>query len=167
MIVYKITNKITGKSYIGKTVTPLEQRWKRHCKPTSSCFLLKRTIQKYGPGTFTVETVATCQSLSELNQKEVEFISKFNTIAPWGYNLTSGGEGGGSPCQELRDKMSSIMKGKNKKPKSEAHKKALSEARKKHSGPNKGKKFSEEHCRKISQTKLERNKIKQLLASND
>jgi group I intron endonuclease len=93
MIVYVITNKINGKQYVGQTVQPLENRWVRHYSGKGQgCSAIKSAIKKYGKENFLVEEIYKAESLTDLNEKESEFINKFNTLAPNGYNLTTGGE---------------------------------------------------------------------------
>lgn len=92
MIIYRITNKINGKPYIGQTTRTLEERIyeHRHCKTTT----LGKAIQKYGWENFTVEILEVCETLEQLNEREKFWIAKYNSIAPNGYNLTEGGNNG-------------------------------------------------------------------------
>ena len=58
MIVYKITNKINGKVYIGQTIRPIEQRYKRHINDAMNNVLnthFARAIRKYGQEIFICE----------------------------------------------------------------------------------------------------------------
>ena len=95
MNVYKITNKINGKSYIGVTTNSIAHRWAQHCRlAKSGCQrALYRAIRKYGQENFIRECIDnTITSLDELYQKEQEYIKKYNTFdSIHGYNLTSGG----------------------------------------------------------------------------
>ena len=55
MIIYKITNKTTGKIYIGQTINSLEQRWNRHCNDALNNILnthFARAIRLYGKDDF-------------------------------------------------------------------------------------------------------------------
>ena len=92
MIIYRITNKINGKPYIGQTTRTLEERIyeHRHCKTTT----LGKAIQKYGWENFTVEILEVCETLEQMNEREKFWIAKCNSIAPNGYNLTEGGNNG-------------------------------------------------------------------------
>lgn len=97
-IVYIIENLENGKKYIGQTTRELSERFREHCgnSSTSVCPKLRNAIKKYGKDAFVIETLwsnETCTQ-QELDCKEVEFIKKFNTLSPNGYNLTLGGSGG-------------------------------------------------------------------------
>ena len=90
MFIYKITNKINSKCYIGQTVCGLEKRWREHCS-SNKCTALSRAIKKYGKDNFMIEEIDGANNLSELNYKEWLYILNFNSVAPNGYNLKEGG----------------------------------------------------------------------------
>lgn len=92
MIIYKITNKINGKVYIGQTVRPLNVRIKQHLVRGES--LVSKAIKKYGIDKFIIEQIDRAKSKPELDRKERYWIGVYDCVAPNGYNLTSGGEGG-------------------------------------------------------------------------
>ena len=69
MIIYKITNLINGKKYIGQTVNSVEKRFNDHSNPNNDCYL-GRAIRKYGKENFKVELVCKANSLKELNERE-------------------------------------------------------------------------------------------------
>ena len=94
MIVYKISNTITGDFYIGKTKNNIEKRWYQHCKdaeyrrnPNSRLY---HAIRKYGKGFFKHEILANAQTLFELNQLEIRLIAEHKPA----YNIAEGGNGG-------------------------------------------------------------------------
>lgn len=91
MYIYKITNKINKKIYIGQTTRSVKKRWHEHCKKDSGCSYLSKAIQKYGKENFTIEHLVTCSNLNVLNKFEEILIKKYNTLAPNGYNLIYGG----------------------------------------------------------------------------
>lgn len=109
MIIYKIKNKIDGKMYIGQTRKTLEKRWKDHCSNRSSCRYLKFAILNHGKENFEITQIAKCNSLEEMNHREAYYIKLFNTLAPNGYNLTTGGDIK-QFSQETRLKKSNTMK---------------------------------------------------------
>lgn len=94
MIIYKITNKINGKVYIGQTTQSIEKRWKGHYSKAfyeQKSTVIYNAIRKYGPENFTIEEIDGANSLSELNYLETHYIYKYESLAPNGYNLSSGG----------------------------------------------------------------------------
>jgi group I intron endonuclease len=97
-IVYKITNKNNGKSYIGKTEYSLEHRWNRHLSSArnGSKFRFHSAIRKYGEDYWDLSVIETYQTEDEnfINEKETHFIKLFESDTKKGYNATSGGTGG-------------------------------------------------------------------------
>ena len=97
-IVYKITNKINGKNYIGKTEYSLEHRWNRHLSSSrnGSKFRFHSAIRKYGEDYWDLSVIETYQTEDEnfINEKETHFIKLFESDTKKGYNATSGGTGG-------------------------------------------------------------------------
>lgn len=95
MIIYKITNKINGKIYIGQTIRTLKERWKNHKEQAKSgkrCRAIHHAIRKYGIENFTVEQIDLAVSQEELNEKERYWIEFYDsTNRDKGYNLTDGG----------------------------------------------------------------------------
>lgn len=96
--IYKITNKITNKCYIGETKkSNPELRWNEHKRKIEKgigCPALQDAIKKYGIEHFKFEVLIICFD-EDRYRFEKEYIKKYNSIAPNGYNLTTGGEGGG------------------------------------------------------------------------
>lgn len=96
--IYKITCLPTKKVYIGKTESSVESRWKEHCRAANLPshgdynFPFHRAIRKYGPLSFTVETIDEAESSSELKEKEKYWIKYYNSYND-GYNATLGGDG--------------------------------------------------------------------------
>jgi len=87
--IYKITNKKTGKSYIGQS-NDIERRFKEHQqKGASSRIPLDVAIQKYGKDAFDYEIIEEC-TLSQLNEKEEYYIQLYDTKNN-GYNCNNGG----------------------------------------------------------------------------
>lgn len=97
MVVYKITNQVNGKVYVGKTVKSLGRRWAVHkymAKTGKGCPILSAAIRKYSPSNFKIEPLATAVSIEELNSLEIQAIAKHQSNdRSYGYNLTVGGDG--------------------------------------------------------------------------
>ena len=95
MIIYKATNSVSGKIYIGKTVNTLQQRiseHKRHSKNGAMTF--HKAIQKYGFDSFEFTILFECEDAELLTNKEIELIKQFNsTNKKIGYNSSIGGDG--------------------------------------------------------------------------
>lgn len=88
MQIYKITNKINGKWYIGKDASNRPYYF-------GSGVAIKNAISKYGKESFEKTIIEECSSLEELNIKEIYWISKTNAVEdPNSYNIAKGGEGG-------------------------------------------------------------------------
>jgi len=96
MIIYKITNKTTNKSYIGQTVGTFKRRLQQHIRTSKldkskQCYF-HNAINKYGIDAFNCKIIDKCKNIDELNVKEIYYIEKYNTLKPNGYNLTRGGK---------------------------------------------------------------------------
>jgi hypothetical protein len=91
MIIYKITNLITLKEYVGQTTLKLSIRWTNHCQKSTGLKYLYRSICKHGKENFSIGIIDTATSIEELNTKEIYWIKELNTLAPNGYNLSLGG----------------------------------------------------------------------------
>jgi group I intron endonuclease len=96
--IYKITNTINNKAYIGITTKTPEERWRVHLQAIKSgkgCPLLRSAINKHGADKFKIETLIICFD-DALFKLEKDYIKKYNTLAPNGYNAHEGGECGGN-----------------------------------------------------------------------
>jgi group I intron endonuclease len=94
--IYKITNTVNGKIYIGKTIHTAMERWQKHLYQASGKVrtrdsYLHRAIRKYGKEKFVCETVqeASNDILDELERYWIKQYDAMNS----GYNLTLGGDG--------------------------------------------------------------------------
>ena len=106
--IYKVTNNINKKIYIGQTRQSIKRRWSQHItnsKLEQTHSLLDMAIKKYGKDNFTVECIEEIyaetkqQLIDNLNIKEKEYIVKFNSSCRQGnYNITDGGEKSSSTC---------------------------------------------------------------------
>ena len=93
--IYKITNTVNNKIYIGQTRYTIQKRWAEHCDASSRLnYPLYKAMRKYGQDNFIVEEVE--EILDDLlNEREVYWINFYHSYAPlgYGYNVTLGGEG--------------------------------------------------------------------------
>lgn len=93
--IYKITNLINGKIYIGQTNNP-KRREREHFSLTPSILedndgkILYDALLKYGPQNFSFEIIE--DKCENYNEKEKFWIKTLNTLIPFGYNMTEGGE---------------------------------------------------------------------------
>lgn len=143
MVIYKITNLLNGKIYIGKDS-------KNNPKYFGSGRILKLSIKKNGIENFKKDIIDQCESESELNEKEIFWINHYkSTNKEIGYNLTFGGTGGNTVLNEEQK----IEKYKKIR---EINLKLSSDERSKKYGVNKGKIginfHSEETKKKLSES---------------
>ena len=115
--VYKVTNKVNGKIYIGWTSKSVTERWRVHQQqsfaPKGQRYHFQNAIVKYGPESFHVETLISSYDKSFSLQMEEYYIARFRTHLPTvGYNRTLGGEGN-IPNEEQRRERSKRIKGEN------------------------------------------------------
>ena len=100
--IYKITNTINGKFYIGQTIQNVKERFYQHCatkcSKAVSNMAIHRAIKKYGKSNFTVEVIEEIDS-ANLNDRERYWIKYYNSYNN-GYNSTKGGQDG---CKSFKD----------------------------------------------------------------
>ncbi len=87
MIIYKTTNTINGKFYIGKD---------KHNNPNylGSGKRLNDAIKCYGKENFKKEVLEHCGTYEQMSEREIFWITELESLHPKGYNLTLGGDGG-------------------------------------------------------------------------
>jgi group I intron endonuclease len=122
--IYVITSP-TGKQYVGQCEKTRKNgyqsgylsRWKAHVRESqlinpkkAGCTYLNRAIVKYGPNSMKLEILEECSSII-LDEREKYYIRNLNTMAPNGYNLTSGGQGTIELSEVTRKKISEKKKG--------------------------------------------------------
>ena len=94
--IYKITNKVNGKSYIGQTIQSVKERFYQHCATKCSQAILNmvihKAITKYGKSNFTIEVIEEVES-TNLNDRERYWIRYYDSYNN-GYNSTEGGQDG-------------------------------------------------------------------------
>lgn len=118
--VYKITNLVNGKIYIGKTSKTIEYRFRRHIraakvKDPKDYSAIHKAINKHGYENFKVELVEEFSTDEECLEAERKYISQFNSIdKKIGYNISLGGDGpsGAKHTEEAKIKMSRFRKGR-------------------------------------------------------
>lgn len=118
--VYKTTNLINGKYYIGKHKT-----MNINDDYLGSGTRLSNAVQKYGVKNFVKEVLFVFDTEESMNAKEKEIINESIINDPLSYNVAFGGHGGNlGPLvnKKIGLKMSAVLKGKAK---TEAHKEAL------------------------------------------
>ena len=115
MWIYKITNIQNNKVYIGQTIRPIEQRFKRHINDALNNILdthFARAIRKYGKENFIIEQIDTAQTQEELNQKEQYWIQYYNSVNE-GYNETDAiSKSGGNTYQSKTEEEMKVIKEK-------------------------------------------------------
>ena len=105
--IYKITNKLNDKVYIGQSID-IDARWRQHINAKDN-MLIHKSIQKYRAENFSFEVLLECPA-DMLDVWERDMIALYDCISPNGYNLTEGG--GGCKCsEETKKKMSEARKG--------------------------------------------------------
>ena len=110
--IYIITNTVNAKQYVGITKR-LKKRWTEHQRMHGGeCLGLYSAIKKYGKEQFVFSHIADAFDKDAACAIERLLIKEHNTLAPHGYNLTSGGDGGFEMSAESRAKMSASKKGK-------------------------------------------------------
>jgi len=138
MYIYKITNNINGKSYIGLKSKAVEESENYYGSGT----LINKAIDKYGKENFTKEILErNINSYEILNDREIYWIEYFDTFNS-GYNLTKGGQGnlGRVVSEQTKSKLSEAAKKQFRTPISNETKRKISEKAK----LRKGRKMTEE-----------------------
>lgn len=124
VVVYKITCLVNGKCYIGITQRNLAKRWQAHINSAEKRNFqtaLAKALRKHGKESFTIQALCVVNARSTACLIEQRMIFVLNTIVPFGYNMTKGGDGGATrtgvkTSLSVREKMSKSMKGIPKTP---------------------------------------------------
>jgi group I intron endonuclease len=150
MIIYKITNTINGKVYIGKTAREFLVRMDEHKRGMKKTkYPLYSAMRKHGWDNFKWEVLAETNNEENLNELEIKYVAQFNSlVTQHGYNLTLGGEG----CLGYKHTEEALKKMRVKKgPKSLEARANLSKAATGIKYPNRKKVVhSEEHRKNVS-----------------
>lgn len=144
--VYVIVNRINGKKYVGKSINP-EKRFKGHKQyaKKGSMFSLHCAIRKYGEENFELYVYSHHLNENDAFNAEVKLIRDLKTVEN-GYNMNEGGEGGYSPNELVRQKISNSNSGKKR---SKKIKDCESEQRSGVGNPMFGRKHTEETLQKM------------------
>jgi len=103
--IYKITNNVNQKIYIGQTSRNIDIRWKEHCRHLKNNMPICKAINKYGKENFIIENIEECcdNLLDEREQYWIKYYDSFNKEK--GYNATIGGQKTGF---EMTSKMQEV-----------------------------------------------------------
>ena len=104
--IYKITNKLNNKVYIGQTIQKPIERFYQHCAKKCDKYILNMVIHKaifkYGKDNFTFEVIEEVPKY-QLNEREKYWIKYYNSSTD-GYNSTKGGQKGNKPFTDIDNK---------------------------------------------------------------
>ena len=93
--IYKITNMLNNKIYIGKTNRTIEERWREHVRSSKLAnknhIPLYKAFNKYGIANFCIEEIEEVP-YNIVDEKEQYYIQYYNSYYD-GYNATIGGDG--------------------------------------------------------------------------
>ena len=112
MYIYKTTNTINGKLYIGQHKT----NFNRTGRYIGSGTLLTKAIKKYGKANFTCEILCYADNIDTLNTLEIFWIKELNTLSPNGYNLSPGGNQFQEKDLDIEVKIHRVLKLRQAKP---------------------------------------------------
>jgi hypothetical protein len=113
--IYKIEHVESGKVYIGQTSNrrgPL-QRFHHHCSPSGKNPFIKKIVKKEGKEALSFNVLEEC-SEELMDAKEMEYIEKYNSLYPNGFNLQYGGTKGWKNTQRAIDAVSKSLIKSNK-----------------------------------------------------
>lgn len=140
--IYKITNMLNGKCYIGQHKVPKHPESLR--RYLGGGIAIQDAIKKYGKDAFKkeiVEYIDDDEKHHMVSEREIYYIKFFNTLCPNGYNISPGGEGGATPESCRKSAITRKQRGYSHsvdtrrrisisnmgKPKSDEHRRHLSE----------------------------------------
>lgn len=147
MIIYKATNKINGKVYIGQTIRTLKVRINCHLRANSH-YPFGNALRKYGIENFDIKVIDEALTKEELNEKEIYWIKFYDCqrSSGHGYNITAGGDDNPMNYPELREKSAKANRGLKRSEETIAKLRILGKA-------GKGRKCSDEGREHIAEAK--------------
>ena len=111
MIIYKLTNTVNNKIYIGQTIQSLDKRLLQHKKKHKTMSPVTLAILKYGFNNFKCEVLLEVDTQYHLDEWERIFIRINKSLTTQGgYNISLGGKGKGSWSDESRNKLSESLR---------------------------------------------------------
>lgn len=118
--IYKITNKINNKVYVGQTSKSIEERFARHCSEArwanTKSMPIVFAIKKYGCEYFSVnllEELSNKATQKEIDEREIYWVNALDTFSPKGYNLKAG-QANGRLSEETKKKIGESNRGKKR-----------------------------------------------------
>lgn len=144
MIIYKATNKINGKCYIGQTRHSLEERKRVHLTKANQGINTHfyQAIRKYGADNFEWVILCVTSSKSRLNELETYYITYYDSIRH-GYNMVDGGDNNVMDIESVKTKHDKAMQSEEVRSKiSRTMKEKIAN----------GEFFTEEHRRKLAES---------------
>lgn len=145
MLIYKITNTVNGKIYVGQTVRTLEERKWQHINTAKHGHKnhLYNAMRKYGIENFKFEKICDVDNIEDLNILERYYIAKYNCIKD-GYNMVDGGNNNVMFLDDVKKKHAERMRSKETRFKISQ---SMKQYRKEHP-------FTEEHRRRLSESAM-------------
>jgi group I intron endonuclease len=150
--IYLIKNHKTGKVYVGQTMYTLQHRFTQHIEQAGKDnSVLHKSMKKHGVENFTIELLEDVEN-SKLDEREIYWIAKYNSVIPNGYNMTAGGGGiSGYRHTEITKKVLRIKSANFMRNMSVEDRKARGEKIRQYL---KGKPKSEEHRNRLSISRM-------------
>jgi group I intron endonuclease len=158
---YRITNTVNGKIYIGQTINP-GSRWYSHKKEANRenpRMVIARAIKKYGSSGFLFELIACCHNQGDANETEAKLVRQYDSQnSEKGYNIAPGGMNA-PKSEEWKRKVSEKLMGhkvsretRDKVSKGNTGKKRSDEFKKNVGNFWRGRERSEEHRQNLSES---------------
>jgi group I intron endonuclease len=107
--IYILENKINGKCYVGQTIHSFNQRFRQH---QNSNYAIGNALRKYGVDNFNKILIEGILE-DKMDELEIEYIQKYNSIFPNGYNFETGWHKNKHACEETKKRLSEVNTGKH------------------------------------------------------